>query len=349
MTTSAPQPPVKHHITPLAIGLVVVFAFTALFTSALHNPEPRDVEVAIVGTSVEVDQLQHGLNSLMPHGFTLHAYADERSASDALTDQDVDGVYMPQTIPRPQLLIASADGFAVSDLIKAVFGNLGGQGAAIRDLAPLPAYDSKGISSFWAVAGTTIGSLIFSGALFLLTSRTSARKRFTIICAFAPLAGLTAALDARFVAHGLEGQFWVVAGILALVSAATAMTSAGVIRLVGAPGIALCVIGLAFVCLPGSGGPLGYQFLPAGYQAFTHGLPSTAGISALRGAIYFDGAGTLTPILVLAGWVIGGIGLYALATVVRRSHPHPPMLGVPHHHLETLKLVESASLKPSGH
>jgi hypothetical protein len=348
VTTSASHPPVRHHITPLAIGLVVVFAFIALFTSALHNPEPRDVEVAIVGTSVEVGQLQDGLNSLMPDGFTLHAYPDEHSASDALTDQEVDGVYLPHTTPRPQLLIASADGFAVSDVLKAVFGNLGGHGAAIRDLAPLPAYDSKGISGFMAVAGTTIGSLIFSGALFLLTSRTSARRRFTIICAFAPLAGVTAALDVRFVAHGLEGRFWAVAGILALVSAATAMTSAGVIRLVGAPGIALCVIGLAFLCLPASGGPLGYQFLPASYQAFTHGLPSTAGISALRGAIYFDGAGILTPILVLAGWVIGGIGLYGVATLVRQSHPHPPMLGVPDQHLEILKLAEAGSLKPSA-
>ena len=331
MSAAASHPPVRQHITPIAIGLVVVFAFVALFTSALHNPEPRHVEVGVVGTSTEVAQFQHGLDSRMPHGFSLHAYADERSAAQALTNQDLDGVYLPRATSQPQLLIASADGFAVSDLIRAVFGNLGGRSADIRDLAPLPSHDSKGISSFMAVAGTTIGSLIFSAALFLLTSRTSTRKRSMIICAFAPLAGLTAALDARFVAHGLERQFWAVAGILALVSAATALTAAGVIRLVGAPGIALSVIGLAFVCLPASGGPLGYQFLPAGYQAFTHSLPSTAGISALRGAIYFGGAGTLTPVLVLVGWVIGGIGLYAVATLVRRSHPHPPMLGVPHH------------------
>jgi hypothetical protein len=341
MTTPAPHPPLRHHVTPLAIGLVVVFAFVALFTSALHNPQPRDVEVGIVGTDAETVAIQGNLDSAIPDGFSLRAYPDAASASDALRQQTVQGVYLPSTNPAPQLLIASADGFAVSDLIQAVFGNAGGHKAEVRDLVPLPGHDSKGISSFLAVAGTTVGSLIFSAALFLLASRTSARKRFTSICAFAPLAGLVAALDTRYIAHGIEGYFWAVAGILALVSAATAMTTAGIIRLVGAPGIGLCIIGLAFMSLPASGGPIGYQFLPSGYLAITQGLPSTAGISALRGAVYFDGAHTLAPVLVLVAWALGGAVIYGIATFIRSSHPHPPMLGVPHHHLRTLKLADS--------
>jgi hypothetical protein len=314
--------------------LAVVFAFVALFTSALHDPKPRDVGVAVVASPGQVDQLQRALDSRAPEGFDLIAYADKRSAAQALSDQDVQGAFIPSE-SAPELFVASADGFAVTDLVQRVFITVGGPNTAVHDLAPLPEHDSKGLSGFFAVAGTTVGSLIFSAALFLLVSRTSTRKRFALICAFAPLAGTLAAIDTRFVAHGLDG-FWAVAGILTLVSLAVSLMTAAVIRLIGAPGIGLCVLTLAFTSLPASGGPLGYQFLPATYHSFAQGLPSTAGVSALRGAVYFDGAKTLGPVLVLLAWSAGAVALYAFAALIRRAHPHPPMLGVPHHHAQSL-------------
>jgi hypothetical protein len=340
MTPTTQHPPLKHHFIPVIIGSVIVLAFVSLFTAALHNPEPHGVKVAIVAGKSEVAQLQRSVDLVAPHGFRLIAYSQQDAAAVALKHENVEGVLIPAARPGPKLLIASADGFAVSDLVQAAFASVGGHAVAVQDLVPLPVHDSKGISGFLAVAGTTVGSLIFSAALFLLASRTSTRKRFMMICAFAPLAGLTAAFATAVVADGLGGPYLAVAGILALVSAATAFTTAGIIRLVGAPGIGLCVVGLAFMSLPSSGGPIGYQFLPAGYQHFTQGLPSTAGISALRGAVYFGGAHTWHPILVLLCWIAAGVTIYFSAAAVRRAHPHPPIIGLPHHLRAALGLAD---------
>ena len=331
------HPPLKHHIAPVAIGLAVLFAFVALFTSALHDPRPVDVRVAVVATHDQVLEMQHVLNAKEPGGFELIGYDSRKSATNALMTQDVEGVFVPSPI-APEVVTASAAGFAVTEVVQSVFTQVGGPHTEVHDMAPLPDHDSKGLSAFLAVAGTTVGSLIFSAVLFLLASRTSAVKRVALICAFGPLAGLLAAFDTRFVAHGLD-HFWTVAGILTLVSLAVALTTAGVVRLIGAPGIGVCLLVLAFTALPASGGPLGYQFLPDFYHSFAEGLPSTAGIAALRGAVYFDGASTQGPLLVLAAWSLGGLVLYTVARAVRPAHPHPPVLGVPPRHAEALRRV----------
>jgi hypothetical protein len=333
----ASHPPLKHHVAPVAIGLVVLFAFVALFTSALHDPRPIDLEVAVVGDEGQIVEMQHLLDTEMSDAFELVGYEDREAATVALKEQDVEGVFIASPT-SPEVLTASADGFAVTEVVRSVFTRIGGPQTAVHDVVPLPDHDSKGLSAFLAVAGTTVGSLIFSAVLFLVASRTSVAKRFGLICAFGLLAGLLAAVDTRFVAHGLD-RFWAVAGILTLVSLAVALTTAGVVRLVGAPGIGLCLLVLAFTALPASGGPLGYQFLPDFYHSFAQALPSTAGVSALRGAVYFDGAHTTGPIAVLVAWSLGGVALYALARVLRPAHPHPPMIGVPPRHAEALRRV----------
>lgn len=325
MPASTPPPPAKHHIPPIMVGLLVVFAFVYFFTSALHDPQPRDVKLGIVGSTAATAQLQTELDHVARSGFTVRRYQTESAAARAIRHQNVQGAFIPDA-RKPQLLIASADGFAISDLLQQVFTASTaavGEHLAIHDLVPLPAHDSKGLSPFLTIAGITVGSLIFSVALFILTFRTRVHRRFLTIVLFATLAGILGAIDTHYVADGLGGPFWPVAGILALVSGAVALTTAAVIRLVGSPGIGICLVVLAFFALPGSGGPLGYEFLPAFYHSIAQALPSTAGVSALRGAVYFAGHGTLDPILVLIAWVVGAVLLYAIATFIR-EHPHPP-------------------------
>ena len=137
---------------------------------------------------------------------------------------------------------------------------------------------------------------------------------------------VVAAIDTEYVAHGLSGSFWQAAGILALLAATITFTTAAAIRLLGGPGVGLSITLLAFFGLPGSGGPLGYEFLPAFYHSLAQGLPSTAAVSALRAVVYFDGAGAATPLLVLCAWVAGAAITYTAAALLRTEHPHPPAL-----------------------
>jgi hypothetical protein len=330
------SPHVPHHVharrllPALLAGVVISFAFIAFFTSALRDPQPNGLSVAAVGAPSAVQDLQRGLDVAVPGGFALHRYAGEAAARRALADQAVDGVYVAG--PRPRLLVAGGAGATATTALRTAFGAAAGaQGArlAVTDAAPLPQHDSRGLSAFFLVAGLSAGSLVFAAALFLLGGHAHpvpVRLKLALIAAFAGAAGIVVAIDTDFVAGGLVGAFWGVAGVAALFAATVALTTTAVVRWIGLPGVGLCVVALMMFSLPASGGAVGPEFVPDFYRSIAPLLPSHAALLALRGTVYFDGGGTTTPILVLLAWATAAIGAIVAAPVVRRAPPRLPVL-----------------------
>jgi hypothetical protein len=253
-------------------------------------------------------------------------------ARRALTDQAVDGVYVPGAQSR--LLLAGGTGATTTTALRTAFGAAaaaGGQRLEIRDAAPLPEHDSRGLSAFFLVAGISVGSLVFAATLFFLGGHgwhIPLRLKLAVIAAFAVVAGLVVSVDTDFVAGGLAGDFWGVAGIAALLAATVALITTAVVRWVGLPGVGLCVLALMVFSLPASGGAVGPEFVPDFYRAVAPALPSHAALVALRGAVYFDGGGTTEPILVLLAWATGAVGAIFAAHLVRREPPRLPVLGL---------------------
>jgi hypothetical protein len=321
---------VRRLLPALLVGVVISFAFIAFFTSALRDPRPNGVEVAVVGTPAAVGQLQRGLDQALPNGFALRRYADEGAARRALADQGVDGVYVPGA--RPRLVVAGGAGATATTAIRTAFGAAAGaqgRSLAVTDAAPLPQHDSRGLSAFFLVAGISVGSLVFAAALFFLGGhgrRVPVRLKLAVIGAFAVVVGVVVAIDTDFVAGGLVGSFWSVAGIAALLAGTVALITTAVVRWVGLPGVGLCVLALMIFSLPASGGAVGPEFVPGFYRDVAVVLPSHAALLALRGAVYFDGGGVTTPILVLLAWAGAATTAILAAHVVRREPPRLPVL-----------------------
>jgi hypothetical protein len=339
MTSPAPSPTSVPHrvharrlLPALLAGVVISFAFIALFTSALRDPRPNGVSVAVVGPRAAVAQLQRGLDQAVPDGFALHAYNNEAAARRALDDQDADGVYVLDA-RHPRLIVAGGAGANATTALRTAFGAAAGaqrQHLTISDAAPLPSHDSRGLSAFFLVAGISVGSLVFAAALFLLGGHAHPvppALKLAVIGAFAAVAGLVVAVDTDFVAGGLTGAFWAVAGIAALLAATVALITTAVVRWVGLPGVGLCVLLLMMFSLPASGGAVGPEFVPGFYRDVAVILPSHAALLALRGAVYFDGGGVTGPILVLLAWATAAIAGILGAHVVRRQPPRLPVLG----------------------
>jgi hypothetical protein len=329
--------PVPHRVharrllPALVVGVAIAFAFIALFTSALRDPRPHGLKVGVVGPAAAVGDLQRGLDQALPGGFALRRYADEPAARRALDDQAVDGVYVAAA--RPRLVVAGGAGANAAAAVRTAFGAAAGaQGRrlAVADAAPLPRHDSRGLSAFFLVAGVSVGSLVFAAALFFLGGHAHPvplRLKLAIIAAFAAVAGVLVAVDTDFVVGGLVGAFWPVAGIGALLAAAVALITTAVVRWVGLPGVGLCVLALMIFSLPASGGAVGPEFVPSFYGDVAVVLPSHAALVALRGAVYFDGGGVTTPILVLGAWALAALTAIVAAHVVRREPPRLPVLG----------------------
>jgi hypothetical protein len=306
------------------IGLVSSFTFVAFFTSALHDPRPNAIPVAVVGGPAAVTSVRHALDRAVPGGFHVTRYARESEARNAVGDQHVDGAFLPASGPR--LVLASGGGATAATALRTVFGaatSAHGQRLAVEDLAPLPEHDSHGVSAFFTVAGTSIGSLIFGAALFFLgghTGHVALRVRLALVGAFAVTAGIVVALDTDFVTDGLAGAFWGVAGVVALLAATVALLTIAAVRWLGVPGIAVCVLALMLFSLPATGGAVGPEFVPDVYRAVAPVLPSHAALLALRGEVYLGGT-TLAPILVLLAWMGAALGALVVARAVRRDPP----------------------------
>jgi hypothetical protein len=69
--------------------------------------------------------------------------------------------------------------------------------------------------------------------------------------------------------------------------------------------------------IPTSGGPVPAPMLPTFFQYVHAVMPLANAVDALRGALYFDGAGVLKPVLVLCAWIAAGAALLGLDAWLR--------------------------------
>ena len=76
---------------------------------------------------------------------------------------------------------------------------------------------------------------------------------------------------------------------------------------------------------------VGSQLLPDYYRALSPWMPAPQLFTAMRGALYFNGEGVITPVLVLFGWIAGGVVLMVLGHAItsRRRAPAPAIAPAP--------------------
>jgi hypothetical protein len=333
-----PSPPLRtlgRRLAPAVLaGSVIAFAFVAFFTSALHNPTPNALRVGVVGPQRLVSDVRARLDQAVPGGFELRRYDQEGAARSALRSQETDGVFLSED-GRPRLLVAGADGANVTTVLHAAFGAAAaaqGQKLTTQDVAPLPRHDARGISAFFVVAGTTLGSLAFSTALFFLgghAGHAPLRLRLALIVAFAVVTGVVVSFDTAVLTDGLSSATPEVAGIIALLAMAISLTATSLVRWIGAPALGIAVVFLMLFSLPATGGPIGPEFVPDVYRWIAPALPSHAALEALKGVVYFGGRGTTAPLLVLGAWIVGAAAVSVAAHALRREPPTPPVIGTP--------------------
>jgi hypothetical protein len=290
-------------------GLVLVFAFTALYVAAFHAPRPSGYEVGVVGA---------GAQSVRLHGFDVRRYDTEPQARVALLDTTIHGaLVLGPTGDR--ILVAQALGAGPTEAVVAALQRELDRPATVEDLRPLPPSDARGLSPLFTVIGTLIPSLMLGVLVSVFGRSLPARIRWSGVVGYAALAGLVAAFNVDVLVGALEGHFVgiaVVSGLLALAAAATAH---GLGHLGGQRGIVAAMLLLMLLGVSSAGGAVGYQFEPGFYSAVSQLLPPGAALTAIRNVQYFDWAATVAPLLVLGAWACGGLVVGLLG---ERYGPH---------------------------
>jgi hypothetical protein len=302
-------------------GLVLLFAFTAVYVAAFHAPRPKGLDVGVVGTRAQAAAAQSALDGADRGGFDVRRYDTEPRARAGLLDTDVHAVLVPGPT-GDRVLVAQAQGAvptqAAGDALRGVAAR-SHTAAAVEDLRPLPASDSRGLSSLFTVIGTLIPSVVFGVLLSVFGRRYAASVRWTAVVAYAVLAGVVVAFNVDVLVGALSGDFAGIAVVAGLLALAVSAAAHGLGHLGGPVGIVLAIATLILLGMSAAGGAVTYEFEPGFYGALSQLLPPGAALTAVRNVHYFDWASTLVPLIVLGAWAFGGLVLGLLG---ERYGPH---------------------------
>jgi hypothetical protein len=153
-------------VAPAVAALALLFAFTGLFTTAYRDPEPHELPVAVVGPSTMAGNVQAQLDRSAPGAFDVERYATAATAREDLLDTEVQGALITGE-GTDRALLAGAYGSAPTAAVRDGFEQVAaarGSRLEVQDLAPLPAHDSRGLSSAFTVFGVVIPSVSFGVA-----------------------------------------------------------------------------------------------------------------------------------------------------------------------------------------
>ena len=324
-------------VSRLGIAVAVVGALIQLllglyYLAMAHSPHPHDLPVGLVSSAQQRAQLTPQLEK--DHQFKVESYADAASLTTAIKDRKAyGGVVFDGNVPT--LYIASAAAPSVANLLKASFtaayqAEIAKQVAhisqagkpvpaqmaaalatppAIEDVVPLPKDDSAGSSLSFIIQAICLGGSIASlalGRLGGLTRRSALRgighAALLVVYALASAGVALLAMSAYGVGSGGGKLFWG----LALISLAVTASTAAAVAVFGPAGS--LVGGVYFTLgLIISGSSIAPEMLPHAGSVVGKLLPPGAGATVVRDAMYFPGASTTGPFVVLG--IYAGLGL----------------------------------------
>lgn len=307
----------------IAAAVAVVFAcfLAAAMIGAFHQLSPHGMPVAVVAPAGATAQIQGELDTHLPGAIALKPYPSAGAASAAIRSRDVDGAFVLGGRSLT-LLTAGAGGAATSSFLTTAADSIGGAAhltVSVHDLAPLPASDNRGLALFFAMLSTLMPGIMLGIATTLIGRGAPARFHAAVLGVGAIVLGLCVTLLVGPVIGAVSGHFLDLWALTALLTLAISAPTAGLTRLTPA-GAAVAVLLFLLLGLPASGGPLGAaRFVPGFWRALTPILPTSRGLTALTGTVYFGNHGVATPAWILAAWAVGGLALVLGTSLWRRG------------------------------
>ncbi|GAA2145600.1 hypothetical protein [Actinomadura napierensis] len=299
----------------VAIGaaLLQIVMITAFAWPSAHLA-PRRLPVVVAGPAAGA--VAERLTHARPGAFAITTRPDEASARRALTDRDAYGAIIASP-SGTRVLTASAASPAVAqqlDVLAQQFAPKRDAAVnampAVQDVVAADPDDPRG-TGFGGMALPLIMSSIAGAAFLTFTVRRVAWRAAGVLL-FALLGGLGSAAIAQGWMSLLPGPYLAIAGVMAFTIAAVTGTVAGLAAALGRAGLGVGAIAFLLVGNPLSAATSAPELLPRPWGEIGQYLPPGASATLLRSVAFFDGAGAVRPLAVLAGWTVLGAVLIVL-------------------------------------
>ena len=306
------------------LALLGAACLTALFATTyivnLGNPRPHGVPIAVAGTGPIAERAAASLER--SGAFDAVRVPTALDARRAIDERDVYAALLPN---EGTLVVSEAAGFATSVLVTSALSEeaeKAGRPLAVETVHPLADDDPRGTVMSFFVLALVVGGYIGATVVSVLagTAPTTLRggvRRIAALALYAVFAGgLTALVTGpglgHFAGHRLE-----LTGLAIFVVFAIAAVVAALQIGIGILGSLLAMVVLVWFGSQGSSGAVSWELLPVVTRTLGPFLPAGAGVDAVRGIVYFDGAAIGRDLLVLAGFALVGT---AVILVVGRRH-----------------------------
>ncbi|MFF4316526.1 carboxypeptidase regulatory-like domain-containing protein [Streptomyces sp. NPDC001507] len=296
-------------VETLTIPVTLFLGLLFCFPLAFHQPQPHHARIAVAGPAVE-RKVDTALQREHRGGFDVTAVADAQEARRAVLDRDAVAGFAADG-KHAVLYVAKANGSALEQALTKGFTQLAThnhQKLTVTDVAPTVGKDGPGTTLVYFGIAWNVPGYILATTLLRAVTFTRRRKLITI----AGVAGLFSVVG-FLVGVGLDlfPDDPTALAIAFLLTTAVATFSLGMAPFVR-HFFPLAGLGLYVVLSVPSSGLVPVQLLPRFFQGLHAVMPLGNAVDALRGVMYFDGAGVLRPILVLCAWITAGTALLGL-------------------------------------
>ncbi|WLP91945.1 hypothetical protein [Gordonia sp. NB41Y] len=299
------------HVVGLVVGLTVLLGVLLLaFALPAVNTGAHGIQVGIVAPEPAAAQLESKAD-----GFDFSRYDDADAARAAILDRKIYGAVVLTPGHEVDVLVATAASASAATAVQQMGEQVAaanGTTATVENVRSFPADDPRGAGLAAGALPMALGGWI--GAVAILFTIRTTRHRLIAVGAFAVVGGLGLTATLQFVVGTLDGNYWLTSLGAVLGIAATAMTVLGLKSLFGGAGLGIAAVLLILLGNPLSGLTSAPEMLPTPWGTIGQMLPPGATGTLLRDLAFFDGAGITRPLLVLAGWLIGGSLLFWIAT-----------------------------------
>ncbi|WP_209371915.1 DUF3533 domain-containing protein [Brevibacterium renqingii] len=314
------------YISLTLFPLAMVTMMISFMLGAMHSPTPKDMPVAVVGTSTEqADATIKQLDEQMDGMFEFTAVDDEGEARRLVHDRDqVAALVLPdEDNPDFELLANQAGNNASYRVVVQIFEEVASAQDAdlhVDDLAPLPDRDKNGVVVMYMAMGW-----ILAGFMVVIVAANAnpwirpLKRMLPVIAVYAPFMSLVVALIAGPITGAVEGHFAALWGSGTLAVACISMFAMVFERLIGMFAIIPVIGTLMFAGVPSSNGALSQYMVPAFFSTLHEFLPMAAAVETIRSILYFDGDVVTEHLQVLGLW-----GLVSLAVVFLIDGIRPP-------------------------
>lgn len=295
---------------PVALFLGFLFSFAP----ALHAPQPHHVKVVVADPAIE-RRIDSQLQRQYPGAFDVTAVTDGRAARQAVLDRDAAAGFAADS-RHPVLYVAKANGMSLELVLRNVFTEVATrshQQLKVDDVAPTANKDLLGSTLVYFGIAWSVPGYILATTLLRAVTFSRRRKLLTIAGAAALFSVVGNLIGAGLGYIPAAPSAMAISFLLTMAVAVSSGLAPFARRFFPAVGMGLFIV----LSIPTSGGVAPASMLPTFFQHVHAVMPLVNAVDALRGVLYFDGAGVLKPVLMLCAWITAGVALLGLDAWLR--------------------------------